>query len=123
MIRSRLLVASSILVLVAACSSDGADGDAPAGPVSAEDGVVALTGTDSLRWDAEQVTAETGDLTFELTCEEAVNHNLVIDGGVVAECAPGETTTGTVQLESGEHRFVCNVPGHERTMQGTITVT
>lgn len=119
--RSRLLVTASALVLLGACSGGGED-EAAAEPIVAEDGVVALTGTDRLSWSAEEVTADTGELTFELTCEDAVNHNLVIDGEMVAECAPGATDTGSVSLEPGEHEFVCTVPGHDRTMRGTITV-
>jgi azurin len=120
--RSRMLAAASALVLLAACSGDGGDDGAAAEPIVAEDGVVAITGTDQLRWSAEQITTDTGEVTVELTCEDAVNHNFVIDGEVIAECRPGETGTGTVSLADGEHEFVCTIPGHDRTMRGTITV-
>lgn len=120
--RSRLLVPVAALTLLTACASGAGDTAVSAEPVAAEDGVVAITGTDRLRWSAEEVTADTGDLTFELTCEDAVNHNLVIDGEVIAECVPGQTGTGTTTLSEGEHEFVCTIPGHERSMRGTITV-
>ncbi|WP_052666127.1 plastocyanin/azurin family copper-binding protein [Nitriliruptor alkaliphilus] len=120
--RARTLAAASALVLLAACSGGGGGDEAAAEPIVAEDGVVAITGTDRLQWSAEQITSETGELTFELTCEDAVNHNLVIDGEVIAECRPGQTGTGTVSLADGEHEFVCTIPGHDRTMRGTITV-
>jgi plastocyanin len=121
--RSRLLAPTAVLVLLTACAGgDGGQDDPAAETVAADDGVVAITGTDRLRWSAENITADTGDLTFELTCEEAVNHNLVIDGEEIAACFPGNTEPGTATLEPGEHEFVCTVPGHQRTMQGTITV-
>jgi plastocyanin len=121
--RSRLLAPVAALVLAAGCASAGEEEEGPAPePVTAEDGQVTITGTDRLRFDVEEVTAEPGELTFELVCEEAVNHNLVIAGEVVAECAPGGTDTGSIELEAGTHRYLCNVPGHERTMQGNVTV-
>lgn len=120
--RSRQFAAVSALALLAACSGGAAGDEVASEPIVAEDGVVAITGTDRLRWSAEQVTSDTGDLTFELTCQDAVNHNLVIDGEVITECRRGEVGTGTVSLADGEHEFVCTVPGHDRTMRGTITV-
>lgn len=120
--RSRPLAPLVVLALAAGCASGGEDeGPAPE-PVAADDGQVTIVGTDRLRFDVEEVTAEPGELTFELVCEDAVNHNIVIAGEVVVVCAPGETDTGTIELEAGTHRYLCNVPGHERTMQGTVTV-
>jgi plastocyanin len=120
--RSRLLVPLACLVLAAGCASGGEAEEVAPEPVVAEDGQVTIVGTDRLRFDVEEVTAEPGELTFELVCEDAVNHNLVIAGEVVAECAPGQTDTGSIELEAGTYRYLCNVPGHERTMQGTVTV-
>jgi plastocyanin len=120
--RSRLLAPLAALVLAAGCASGGDEEEAAPEPVAAEDGQVTITGTDRLRFDVEEVTAEPGELTFELVCEDAVNHNLVIAGEVVAECAPGQTDTGSIELEAGTYRYLCNVPGHERTMQGNVTV-
>lgn len=109
------------LVLLAACA--GASGDeVSAEPIVATDGVVAITGTDRIRWSSERVTTDTGELTFELTCGDAVPHNLVVDGETIAECAPGETAMGTASLEPGEHEFLCTVPGHAQRMRGTLTV-
>jgi plastocyanin len=79
----------------------------------------------NLTWDTEELTADAGTVTVLLTCEEAVNHNVVIaeTDEVVAECAPGETVEGTVELEAGEHTYVCTVPGHSGTMRGTLTIS
>lgn len=120
--RSRLLAPLAALVLAAGCASGGEDDGPAPEPVVAEDGQVTIVGTDRLRFDVEEVIAEPGELTFELVCEDAVNHNLVIAGEVAAECAPGATDTGSIELEAGTYRYLCNVPGHERTMQGDVTV-
>jgi plastocyanin len=116
------LAAAVVLAFVVACggpaaTEDGADADA-------DPGTVAVVGRDDLTWDTERLTAPSGTITVELTCEPAVNHNLVIDetDELVAECAPGETVSGTVELPPGTYTYVCTVPGHERTMRGTLTV-
>jgi plastocyanin len=119
--RRRLLLVPAVALFLSACSGGAAE-EVSSEPVAAEDGAVTITGTDRLRWDPEQVTSDTGDLEIELVCQDAVNHNLVIDGEEVAVCRPGGTDTASVSLDAGEHEFVCTVPGHQRSMRGTITV-
>lgn len=115
----RMLAALAAAVALTACADEPEEG-APA--VSAD--TVALVGQDNLTWDAEELTVDAGTITVQLTCEDAVNHNLLIEETeeVVAECAPGESTTETVDLEAGEYGYICTVPGHEATMRGTLTV-
>jgi plastocyanin len=113
-----------IAVIVAACGGGDDVGTTDRGDAGGDGSSVAVVGRDDLTWDTEELTAESGPITIQLTCEPAVNHNLVIEetDELVAECAPGETVTGTVDLEPGSYTFVCTVPGHERTMRGTLTV-
>jgi plastocyanin len=120
-VRRRLLLVSVAALFLSACGG-GTTEEASSEPVAAEAGAITITGTDRLRWDPEQVTSDTGDPEIELVCQGAVNHNLVIDGEEVAVCRPGATDTASVSLDAGEHEFVCTVPGHQRTMRGTITV-
>jgi plastocyanin len=111
--------------VVAACGGDGPAATSGDGSdTSAEPGTVAVVGRDDLTWNTETLSASSGTITVELTCEPAVNHNLVIEetDELVAECAPGETATGTADLDPGSYTYVCTVPGHERTMRGTLTV-
>jgi hypothetical protein len=96
-----------LALTLAACGGGGsedASGDA-GGSAAVTDGTFALMGTDQLTWDVEAASAPAGDLTIELTCGDAVNHNVVIEGvdgdAVIAECNPGETDSGTVTLEAG----------------------
>ncbi len=108
-------------LLLAAC---GGGEDETAEPRAAEDGVLRVVGQDDLRWDVEALTAPAGEVTFELICEDAVNHNIVIDelDEEVAECAPGETVTGSIELDPGTYTYVCTIPGHEATMRGELVV-
>lgn len=66
-----------------------------------------------------------GSVTFELVNDGGIMHNVVVDdlGEKVVEAQGGETATGTVELEPGEYRYHCDVPGHESGMNGTFTVS
>jgi plastocyanin len=112
------LVAAAFVV--SACAGGGAD----AQPVDVPEGALGVVGTDRLEFVPETLEATAGEVTFALTCEGGVNHNLVIDetDEVVAECRRGQTGVGTVELEPGTYTYVCTIPGHERTMRGTLTV-
>jgi plastocyanin len=119
---SLLTFASVIALVLTAC---GGSDDEPSGAAApATDGVVRVVGQDDLRWDVEELTAPAGTVEFELVCQDAVNHNLVIEelDEEVAACSPGETTRGTIDLEPGTYTYVCTVPGHESTMRGQLTV-
>jgi plastocyanin len=120
-LRVLALTAASIL-LVACGDGDGGGGDASPPDTDAD---VAVVGQDTLQWSSNALEAEAGEISVALTCEGGVNHNIVIDdtGEQVAECTPGETDEGTVELDAGEYTFVCTIPGHERSMRGTLTVS
>lgn len=111
------LVVAVLAVVVAGCGSGSADPSA--------DGVIRVIGTDTLRFEPDELEATAGTLTFELVCEPGANHNLVIDetGRQVAACAPGRTARGSTELVAGTYVYVCTVPGHEVTMRGTLRVS
>ncbi|HUF58697.1 MAG TPA: plastocyanin/azurin family copper-binding protein, partial [Actinomycetota bacterium] len=110
-------------LVLAACGGDdtgdggnGGDGDAS----------ISVTGTDALTFEPSQLSAEAGSVTIELTSEQAVEHTFVVEEASDAEvvaAAPGETSTGTIQLEPGTYTFYCDIPGHrEAGMEGTLEV-
>lgn len=122
--RSRRWVVPALLLLLALALAACGGSDATDQPTVTEDGALRIIGQDNLRWNVEELTADAGVVEFELVCEDAVNHNIVIDelDAEVAVCAPGETTRGSIELDPGTYTYVCTVPGHERTMRGTLTV-
>lgn len=119
----RLAIAVVAAVLVA-CG--GGDGDAGSGAdeVQIGDDALRVLGTDDLLFEPDALSAPAGEIEIALTCEEGINHNLVIiaTGEEVAACAPGATGVGSVTLEQGTYGFVCTVPGHSATMRGEMTV-
>lgn len=146
-LRTRVLaVAAATALVLAACGDGDADPGVDDDPVDldtdgVEDGAaeddaeedgdtgddaaaapLAVTGTNDLVWDVEELSAPAGTVEFELTCEAAL-HDLVIEelDETVAECGPQETVTGSVELDEGEYTYVCTVPGHSN-MRGSLTV-
>jgi len=114
--RGRVLVIAALAALLAACGGSGGDPG---------EGSLSLLGMDNLQWDRTTLSAPAGTVTFVLSCEAGVNHNLLIEelDVQVAACAPGGTDTGSVDLDAGTYTYVCNVPGHEVTMRGTLSVS
>ena len=126
MLRTRtrsLIAATAAALLLAACGGGGDTADGDAGAASGD--TLTVVGTNSLTWDVEELEASAGTIEFELVCEDAVNHNIVIDetGEEIAACDAGETVTGEVELEAGTYTYVCTVPGHETTMRGELVVS
>ena len=81
-----------------------------------------------LAFEQDTLTAAAGEVTFALTNDASVPHDLVIEGpegdlGETEEISGGDTAEVTVELESGEYTFYCSVPGHrEAGMEGPLTV-
>ncbi len=121
--RPRVVAVTTALVLTA-CG--GGDGGEPATGGGAGGEVLAVTGTDDLKFDRTELAAQAGTITVELSCGNAVNHNFVVEevgDQVVAACDPGQTDQGTIDLEPGSYTFYCSVPGHRTAgMEGTLTV-
>ncbi len=119
-----LFAAALALTACGGGDADTADG-AATDPGSSEPGVVSLAGTDQLAYSTTDVSVDAGEVTIELACGDAVGHNVVLETGeeLVAECDPGASDTGTVELEPGEYTFYCSVPGHRQAgMEGTLAV-
>lgn len=110
-----------ILTLTACASGDGTSSE----PVDAGDGTVQVEASD-LAFSPTQVSAAAGEIEVELENTGAAEHDFVIEEAgdeVVVQAAPGETATGTIELEAGTYTFYCAVPGHrEAGMEGTLEV-
>jgi uncharacterized cupredoxin-like copper-binding protein len=102
---------------------------AAAGRAPAAEGVTVAVRAGELYFDPKALEAPTGDVTFTVMNEGAIEHNFVVrnDQGVtIAEIpviAPGATERVTARLAAGAYRIVCSFPGHaEAGMTGTLTV-
>lgn len=120
-------IIAGVALLLAACggggdevSGDGDDGATPAASASIE------VEAGDLYYEPESLAASAGEIEFTLVNVGAVEHDLVIEeagDGVVALAAPGETATGTIELEAGTYTFYCSIPGHRASMEGTLEVS
>jgi plastocyanin len=125
--RARAVMWMTVLVSLVILSGCGEEQPAPEGEEAGGAVELNVVGTNDLRFDPSTLTAEAGEITVELTAEEAVNHTFVVEdanGDVeVAEAAAGATDSGSIDLEAAEYTFYCSVPGHrEAGMEGTLTV-
>ena len=118
----RPFVLAATAVVLAACASGPAE-LSEADQTLIDEADLAVVGTDDLDFEPDVAEVEAGEVTIALTCEQGVNHNLVIGEDIVAVCGRGETASGTVQLDPGEHEYVCTVPGHSQRMRGTLTAS
>lgn len=126
-LRSLLVVSALVLV---ACGGD-VEQAAPAPEEIATVGAgetIEVVGTDSLQFSKTDITAPAGEITFELICEPAVDHDITIeyedaDDETVVVCDAGETATGSITMEPGEYVFYCSIPGHRSAgMEGMLNV-
>jgi plastocyanin len=121
--RTTLTLLAATLVL-AACGG-GDDGDTGGDGATADGGVITIEAGD-LYFDPEEVSAEAGTVEFSLVNVGAVEHDLVIEEAGDTEVAfaePGETVTGSIELEAGTYTYYCSVPGHRAAMEGTLEVS
>lgn len=114
---------------LAACDGGEDAAPSPAAPEPEPAGAaVQVTGTDDLQFDPSEVEAPAGSIEVSLTSEPSVNHTFTVEleegDETVVEAAPGQTASGSIDLETGEYIFYCEVPGHrEAGMEGTLAVS
>ena len=119
----RLSVVAVASVALAACGGgdDGGDGGG-----AAEDGSLQMEAGD-LFFDPEEYSAAAGEIEFVVENTGAVEHDVVIeeaDDASVVLVDPGETGTGTIDLEAGTYTVYCSIPGHrEAGMEATLNVS
>lgn len=128
--RSRVLAITAALAMaLAACSGGGTDDGGTDTP--AADGAVTFTTDDTLEFAESSkaaTLAEDGSLEITIECTGSVEHNIVFEGvnddAIIAECAGGESNTGTVEVEAGTYTYYCSIPGHrEAGMEGEISIS
>ena len=114
--------------LVALSSCGGSSSSTPDYTIPVDAGLV-VKAVPSIRWDANEYTAATGDIKVFLANDDSVKHILVIRQGdkVVGDLEltvtkRGTFDEGTITLEAGEYSVYCIIPGHGN-MNSTLTVS
>ena len=131
MTNKRLTLIGALVItgaVLAGCDDDGGGGGGDGLSTGSGDGggagTVTVVAQDSLRFDQDDYTASAGDVTIEYENAGNLTHTLLIDGVddfKLSVTSNGDTDEGTLQLEPGDYRIFCDIPGHE-SMEATLTV-
>ncbi len=118
-----LLLVALALPFAAACGGDD-DAEPTAGDAAGQ--TIQVSATD-FAFDPAEMSADAGEITFELSNDGESPHALEIEGNGVEEESdtidPGASTTLTVELDEGTYEVYCPVGDHaDRGMVGTLTV-
>jgi plastocyanin len=77
--------------------------------------------------DPADPSVSAGEVTFEVTNDGSITHNLEVEGNGVEEevedIAPGDNGSLTAELEPGSYEIYCSIGNHKDLgMKGTLTV-
>jgi plastocyanin len=106
-----------LATLLAAAMIGGCGGSEPA--TQARDGRVEIA-LDDFLLRPQNVRADAGRVTFEVTNAGRLGHNLRLSGGsegehvVTKTLLPGREATKTVRLAPGDYTMLCTVANHEQ---------
>jgi plastocyanin len=109
---------------LAGCGGDDDGGGLSTGSGDGGDSTLTVVAQDSLRFDQDQYTAAAGEVTIDYENSGNLTHTLLIEGVddfKLSVTSNGDTDEGTVDLEPGDYRIYCDIPGHE-SMEATLTV-
>jgi uncharacterized cupredoxin-like copper-binding protein len=120
----------AVVALLAGCGGDNDETTSAGGATTQSAGgqTVEISETD-YELDPSDPTVQAGTVSFKVTNDGAVDHNLEVEGPegeqeLEQDLAPGESGTLTVDLSKpGKYEFYCPVGDHrDRGMRGEITV-
>lgn len=123
--RTPFLVAGVVATILVLAACDGGGGGAGDGGGTTPGETLSVTASE-FKFEPSQLSAPAGtDVTVSVTNAGTIEHDFVIDEAALKILVePGETETGTFNLEAGTYTFYCSVPGHrEAGMEGTLTVS
>lgn len=118
--------AAAVVAAAAVLGACGDDDGSSGGGASIEGADVTVVALDSLTFDQDSYTAAAGEITVGYENGGSMTHTLVIEGidtddFKLTVASTGATDAGTVDLEPGEYRIFCDIPGHQG-MEATLTV-
>ena len=129
----RTFTATAVAILALAISACGGSTPeetdptgAPTGAPPAGDATVVTASATEYAYELSTTTIPAGDVTFELTNNGSMSHDLVLEGGPgggTDVIGGGETASFTVTLEPGTYTLYCSVGNHRaQGMEVEITV-
>jgi cytochrome c oxidase subunit II len=133
MVHRKALVVGALVIggtLLAGCGGDDGDSGGDGGDEAQTnggdggDGRVTVVAEDTLSFDRDDYSVPAGEVTIDYENGGNIAHTLLIDGiddFKLAVASSGDTDEGTTELETGEYRIYCDVPGHS-DMEATLTV-
>ena len=116
-----VLLAAATSGVLAACGGGGGGGGKT---VNVTNGRITIEARD-YKFDVGKIETKAGPLDVTLVEKGQQPHTFVIEGirGFKPSVDGKNTDTATVDLQPGDYKFYCDVPGHRSRMHGTITVT
>ena len=117
---------SSDSTSTAASSTESSTSASTTASSGGSSGPVAVSETE-YKIDPSDPTVKAGKVTFDVTNDGSVTHNMVISGNGVEETtddlSPGSKGTVTADLKPGTYEIFCSIDGHKDLgMDGTVTV-
>jgi uncharacterized cupredoxin-like copper-binding protein len=121
------LVLAAGALTAAGCGGDDSSGSSGSGGGG---GGQTLTVTadpnGALSWDKTSLAAKAGSVTLQIDNESSTPHAIEVEGNGVekeTKTVTGGSADVTVDLKPGKYEYYCPVPGHKKTMHGTLTVS
>ena len=123
------LLAAALPLTFVACGGDDTEGATTSTTGGAGGGASSLPveAFDSFEFDAEQYTAEAGEITFRYVNEGSLPHTLVVDDHEsdmrLKVAKKGDADEGSITLDPGDYTIYCDVAGHRAGgMEAELTV-
>jgi plastocyanin len=117
--------AAMFAIVVTACGGSTPEDTEPTGAPPADATVVTVSATE-YAFELSTTTIPAGAVSFELTNNGSMSHDLVLEGGPgggTEVIGSGETATFNVTLEPGTYTLYCSVGNHRaQGMEIEITV-
>lgn len=109
-----------LALIVAGCGGDDSEsgsGDGGSAATVPEAGEPLTVIAEDIDFPHDSYEAEAGEIDVVYENEGSIVHTLVIEdveGFKLEVRSRGDVDEGTVELEAGEYKMYCDIPGHER---------